>query len=262
MTDWKDDSKVKAAREKFGEAARREENWYLADVQDELDNLLSAVAACASVPSPVMVMCGRCLKVLGAHPLADGEGVHTCAKRNPGYVEGPSPESPQPFPDGSYEIPLERRLEAAATSFGGHPRLGLSPTDKHTIPLTTDEGAMLLTLYRALLNAGKPSSDAPEITNAMRRAHNFANAGASCTIHNCIVCASPPPAPAAPQETPRFSARLLAKELRERVNKAHAQSGGRPVSLIRWEGEVAAALHDLNFYDRPASARRSEGQAT
>lgn len=69
-----------------------------------------------------------------------------------------APTAPPPFPDGSYEIPLERRLEAASVDFGGHPRLGLSPSDKHSIPLTSAEGRQLLALLRDAPTAdGVPS---------------------------------------------------------------------------------------------------------
>ena len=52
------------------------------------------------------------------------------------------------FADGSYDIPLERRLEAASQDGPSIPRLGISPTDKHMIPLTSAEGKMLLALLR------------------------------------------------------------------------------------------------------------------
>ncbi len=62
------------------------------------------------------------------------------------------------FPDGSYEIPLETRLEAAAQDGPSIPRLGIVPTDKHSVPLTSAEGRQLLTLLRAT----PPSGSVPE----------------------------------------------------------------------------------------------------
>jgi hypothetical protein len=51
------------------------------------DRLLRKVAALLRQPGEREVMCGRCLKVLGMAPLADGEGIHTCNPRNPQYEE-------------------------------------------------------------------------------------------------------------------------------------------------------------------------------
>jgi hypothetical protein len=60
------------------------------------------------------------------------------------------------FPDGSYEIPLEHRLEAATHEFN-HPRLGIAATNKHTTPITTEEARQLLSLLRtASAPAGTP----------------------------------------------------------------------------------------------------------
>ncbi len=50
------------------------------------------------------------------------------------------------FPDASYDIPLEHRLRAATIDFS-HPRLGIRSLGKHTIPLTTVEGKLLLDLF-------------------------------------------------------------------------------------------------------------------
>lgn len=55
-----------------------------------------ASAALGSGEAKTLVMCGRCLKVVGTHPLAEGEGVHTCNPRNPQYVEAGSGETREP----------------------------------------------------------------------------------------------------------------------------------------------------------------------
>ena len=49
------------------------------------------------------------------------------------------------FPDGSYEHPLEVRLKGATMEFS-HPRLGIKSTNKHYVPLTTEEAHELLAL--------------------------------------------------------------------------------------------------------------------
>ena len=63
------------------------------------------------------------------------------------------------FDDSSYAIPLERRLEAATIEFS-HPRLGISPTNKHTTPLTTEEAKRLLALLKSAPLA-QPTPPAP-----------------------------------------------------------------------------------------------------
>jgi hypothetical protein len=59
----------------------------------------------------------------------------------------------QPFPDGSYDIPFDVRLRAATTEFS-HPRLGIVATNKHAIPITTEEAKELLSL-RTRVEAGE-----------------------------------------------------------------------------------------------------------
>lgn len=56
---------------------------------------------------------------------------------------------PFPFPDASYDIPLEDRLTAASADGPSIPRLGISGTNKHSIPLTSAEARELLRLLSA-----------------------------------------------------------------------------------------------------------------
>ena len=79
------------------------------------------------------------------------------------------------FDDSSYAIPLERRLEAATIEFS-HPRLGISPTNKHTTPLTTEEAKRLLALLKsAPLAQPTPPLTAKQITEICHLLHTGAN---------------------------------------------------------------------------------------
>lgn len=53
--------------------------------------------------------------------------------------------APKGFPDESYAIPLEHRLNLQTISI---PRMGLHGTGHHSVPLTTDEGQQLLALLK------------------------------------------------------------------------------------------------------------------
>lgn len=107
------------------------------------------------------------------------------------------------FPDGSYEIPLERRLEVAALDFGGHPRLGLSPSDKHSMPLTSAEGRQLLALLRAAGTGaeavawyGKPESKAEAVERVKGYAQELCDRGdfwGESMLLRLLLAASPAP---------------------------------------------------------------------
>lgn len=77
------------------------------------------------------------------------------------FVDG-APSETTGFPDGSYEHPLERRLEVAALDGFSIPRLGITGTDKHAMPISTLEARRLLALLRA--DSAPPAGDGvPEV---------------------------------------------------------------------------------------------------
>ena len=62
-----------------------------------------------------------------------------------GCSAAPATEEPT-FTAESYAHPLERRLDLLDFN---HPRLGIHSTGQHVVPLTTEEGQMLLVLLKA-----------------------------------------------------------------------------------------------------------------
>lgn len=65
--------------------------------------------------------------------------------RESAKVAGAGQTAPATFPDGSYALSLKLRLKAATTEFN-HPRMGIVATNKHTMPITTEEAKRLLRL--------------------------------------------------------------------------------------------------------------------
>ena len=174
MTNWKADPKVKEAIETLQAAiARCTADFVDGRIVQKIGELCAAVASSGSPPSPEHPLDGResCQQYTEHWLRWRGEAVESeeCARDLAAdydlylgaleyeATEGASSGSPpSPFPDSSYEIPLERRLEAATMDFH-HPRLGIHSTGHHTIPLTTKEGQRLL----ALLRASSGSTGAP-----------------------------------------------------------------------------------------------------
>lgn len=82
------------------------------------------------------------------------------------------------FSDESYAVPLEHRLNLFDFH---HPRLGIHSTGQHTIPLTTDEGQMLLALYKGSLLAphSVPWRDDPRVQEVRARLISILDGGFS-----------------------------------------------------------------------------------
>lgn len=138
------------------DAARPSEAWYgIIGKPHEPDHLIlgQADTTMCGRPRSEMTMTARGMFTLVQAAESQGNMAGMCAKcilTADLSVERSEPVAiGQCFPDGSYEIPLARRLQAASKDGASIPRMGIMGTNKHSIPLTSEEAAQLYALLVA-----------------------------------------------------------------------------------------------------------------